>query len=482
MDKNNWVNEKILDLTLEIIYLLTGEDHMVVKKPSDNACPRMVPPSFSLIHERNHDQKILELTNQIIELLSGEEWEYIEGHKDINKVVIMEDYLSDTVIGKLAPGGFYTNIVSPNSETQEEYVNEINDVGTSVKRKNSIEFERVTCISSEAPSGEEVTDHVFIKQEPTSWEEGNLTDISTPINHPCTHIKEESASWEEGQLTDSHTPSEHPSIHIKEEPDSWEEGNLTDTENSTPTEHPQTDDTSSVIKGYEKSNPNSPEFTSKESIIEPKKVDKFIIYISGTSPQTTETLFNFPVSLETFNHNCNVNSNQSVHNEKKMAPSEMDKVFFSGSDIYEINIRCDKQFLCSQCGKNFTYVSHLVMHQATHTGEAKFKCFECGKCFSEARKLVSHKRVHTGETPFKCSECGRCFTQKPNLIRHRRIHTGEKSFKCTECEKCFHQKGDLTRHQRIHTGEKPFKCPECGKGFKHKHDLMRHRRIHRAKN
>ncbi|CAH2320992.1 Hypothetical predicted protein [Pelobates cultripes] len=285
MDKNNWVNEKILDLTLEIIYLLTGEDHMVVKKPSDNACPRMVPPSLSLIHDRNHDQKILELTNQIIELLTREEWEYIEGHKDINKVVIMEDYLSDTVIGKPAPGGFYTNIVSPNSETQEESVNQINDVGTSVKRKNSIQSERVTCISSEAPSGEEVTDHAFIKQEPTSWEEGNLTDISTPTNHPCTHIKEESASWEEGNLTAIYTPSEHPqiehpSIHIKEEPISWEEGNLTDTDNSTPTEHPQTDDTSSVIKGYVKSNPNSPEFTSKESIIEPKKVDKFIIYTS----------------------------------------------------------------------------------------------------------------------------------------------------------------------------------------------------------
>ncbi|XP_044146379.1 oocyte zinc finger protein XlCOF8.4-like isoform X4 [Bufo gargarizans] len=100
---------RILDLTLEIISLITGEDYTVVKKSSGECvAPRVSggwsrtqspitePPPHSLIHE----QKILELTTRITELLSGEvpircqdvavyfsmeEWEYLEGHKDLYK-------------------------------------------------------------------------------------------------------------------------------------------------------------------------------------------------------------------------------------------------------------------------------------------------------------------------------------------------------------------------------------------------------------
>ncbi|XP_075134126.1 uncharacterized protein LOC142209082 [Leptodactylus fuscus] len=64
------------------------------------------PPPHSLIHEEINGQKILELTNKMIELLTGEvpircqdvtvyfsmeEWEYLEGHKDVYKEVMMED-------------------------------------------------------------------------------------------------------------------------------------------------------------------------------------------------------------------------------------------------------------------------------------------------------------------------------------------------------------------------------------------------------
>ncbi|XP_073538426.1 gastrula zinc finger protein XlCGF66.1-like [Phyllobates terribilis] len=89
--------ERILHLTLEILFRLTGEDYILVKTSSD--------PCHPLIHEGINDQKILELTDKIIELLTGEvpircqdvtvyfsmeEWEYLEGHKDLYKDVIME--------------------------------------------------------------------------------------------------------------------------------------------------------------------------------------------------------------------------------------------------------------------------------------------------------------------------------------------------------------------------------------------------------
>ncbi|XP_073540745.1 uncharacterized protein [Phyllobates terribilis] len=119
--------ERILKLTVEIIFHLTGEDYTVVKKTSSDRCqdpvferrggtlsPIPEPPPHPQIHEDINNQKILELTNKMIELLTGEvpircqdvtvhfsmeEWEYLEGHKDRYKEVMMEEHRPRTSPG-----------------------------------------------------------------------------------------------------------------------------------------------------------------------------------------------------------------------------------------------------------------------------------------------------------------------------------------------------------------------------------------------
>ncbi|NXE03308.1 ZN180 protein, partial [Chaetorhynchus papuensis] len=42
-------------------------------------------------------------------------------------------------------------------------------------------------------------------------------------------------------------------------------------------------------------------------------------------------------------------------------------------------------------------------------------------------ELGVHEQLHDGEEkPHRCSECGRSFSHIAHLIEHRRIHTGER--------------------------------------------------------
>ncbi|KAM3940493.1 uncharacterized protein RB166_000446 [Leptodactylus fuscus] len=123
----NKMAESLLNLTLEIIYQLTGEDYTVVKKTSSGRCRAPVyegyggtlspipgPPPHPLIQEEINGQKLLELANKMLELLTGEvpircqdiavyfpmeEWEYLEGHREMYKEVMMEDHQSLTSPG-----------------------------------------------------------------------------------------------------------------------------------------------------------------------------------------------------------------------------------------------------------------------------------------------------------------------------------------------------------------------------------------------
>ncbi|XP_069469945.1 zinc finger imprinted 3-like [Ambystoma mexicanum] len=88
------------------------------------------------------------------------------------------------------------------------------------------------------------------------------------------------------------------------------------------------------------------------------------------------------------------------------------------------------------------------------------------------------QRAHEIKGRYSCNECGRSFSRMSHLIIHERIHTGERPYLCTTCGKSFNQMGVLQRHQQMHTGERPYQCIVCGKRFNLKHHLVGHQKKH----
>ncbi|KAM9837948.1 uncharacterized protein ACBR49_018578 [Aulostomus maculatus] len=96
-----------------------------------------------------------------------------------------------------------------------------------------------------------------------------------------------------------------------------------------------------------------------------------------------------------------------------------------GRKIRMERITREESHICPFCGKTFSRVGNLKIHQRCHTGEKPYGCMQCGRRFSQAGDLKKHKRVHTGEKPYYCNQCGKSFSRGENLKRHQKIHIGE---------------------------------------------------------
>ncbi|XP_073538327.1 uncharacterized protein [Phyllobates terribilis] len=480
--------ERILDLTLEILFRLTGEDYTVEKKTSREHFQAPVsegwerplrsisgPPHHSLTHEDINEQKILELAYKMIELLTGEvpircqdvtvyfsmeEWEYLEGHKDLYKDVMMEvpqPLISPVLASKRTTPERCPRPLLPEVCKQENTKVPLDHQGKDI---NTTE----TYVRGDEPCTEEIpTDNRT--DDCTRSSEGNLIfsyftadDHVIPSDtcekhvvildtHPALHSKDLSSDPIEGVLSSASSKTiiqknsqkkavKQKIAHIEEKPFSCSEGWKC--------------------------------FTEKSRLVT-QRSDK------------QEKPFSCSECGKYFNQKTNLTRHWKIHTgEKPHSCSECGKCFSQKTNFVthqRIHTR-NKPFSCSECGKCFNRKASLVAHQRIHTGEKPFSCSECGKCFNRNASLVTHQRIHTGEKPFSCSECGKCFNRKESLVAHQRIHTGEKPFSCSECGKCYGDKSKLLRHQKIHTGEKPFSCSECGKCFNRKTSLVAHQRIH----
>ncbi|KAM4029976.1 uncharacterized protein ACNLHF_022112 [Anomaloglossus baeobatrachus] len=557
MDRDKMA-ERILHLTLEILFRLTGEDYTVVKKTSSERCQAPVsegwgrplspitgPPPHPPIHEDINDQKILELTYKMIELLTGEvpircqdvtvyfsmeEWEYLEGHRDLYKDVMMEvpqPLTSPALSSKRTTPERCPRPLLPQDRKQEDpdvpqdhQVPTISDplsgdllykkillIAPSRMDMDRDKMAERICMCQVPIRCQDVT--VYFSMEEWEYLEGHkdlykevMMEVPQPLTSPVLSSKRTTPERCPRPLLPQDCKQEDPDVPQDHQGEDLPHINTTET----------------YVRGDERSKEEIPtdnrledctrrfEAQLTSSIFKTDNLDitQNLTEVNASVPDIPSSLQSKDLSSDSLKqvlpsdssqtikknkcHKSSIKNRSALAAKKPFSTSEYQKInkkihpgqkrFSSESVSYEKGHTGEMPISCSECEKCFNKKSHLVEHQRTHTGEKPFTCSECEKCFSKKSYLVLHQRTHTGEKPYSCSECGKCFNQKSSLVTHQRTHKEEKPFSCSECGRCFNQKSHLVTHQTIHTGEKPFSCSECGKSFSNQSCVVRHQRTH----
>ncbi|XP_063290477.1 gastrula zinc finger protein XlCGF53.1-like isoform X1 [Pelobates fuscus] len=437
----NMVTEKILDLTMEIISLLTGEDYMVLKKSPEhvtNGCNpcvsevfskveslSMVTSSNSPIHEKNHDQKILELTNKIIQLLteevpircgdvavflSMEEWEYLEDQKDNSKDHAVQIYQPlNSLDGDLAIDRNERHYASDPQETFSYPIT----AGPGSPKNGESAMDSILKLSESTLQKSQETVTLLRTIWPESPENGKSTDRCIPSgnNNPIS-VNREKPDMNKRKYLSKDDPLDIPCKSVKLEKESiLAEDHFLDLDIRYP--KPNRDSKTTSIK----QEPTLHEDTN-----------------APTSTECTQTDFSFlSIKEESVSHDGDL-SDDDFYSSMEHTQTDYPSAHSSYDNIYSAA----------------QWRSDSDLYKNIRTSETS--CSECGKCFENNTNL-GHKTLHTGGKPFSCSTCWKRFYWRTQCLEHQRTHTGKQPFSCSECEKSFANSAYLVIHQGMHENQ-----------------------------
>ncbi|XP_040203879.1 oocyte zinc finger protein XlCOF7.1-like [Rana temporaria] len=447
------MTEKILNLTLEIIYLLTGESFPPVK--SGDHITITVSSPHTLLLKKNSEQKILEVTMKMMELLTGEsgnqndckidvkedikdeeevmeESEFSKGHKDLyqNTMVDSSSYRNPP---ERCPRPLYSW-----DSTQEGHTIPHHHQGGNLGEYNVVVKEEYKEEDEEYGVMEELSvGHKDILMESPNYR-------NPPERFPRPLYSRDST--QEGHIIPHHHQGED-LMNMKVEGE-VEETYVRDDQQYT--------EEAGVMRTFKEE--DTPTEISTGHVI--KKSSKDLLTLSPGYEMEDEDITRDCAGEKTMSSAMD-GGLHSVDRSSNPSDSEQPRTVRDGAGI-----QGEEKFSCPDCGESFSSLSHLYTHQRIHTTNKPYSCSQCGKSFPNKYKLVRHQRSHTGEKPYSCPECGKCFPEKSKLYRHHKVHTGERPHSCPECGRRFSQKSDLVKHQRSHImvetssyRKSPERCP-----------------------
>ncbi|XP_073404062.1 uncharacterized protein [Dendrobates tinctorius] len=449
--------EKILHLTIEILFRLTGEDYKVVKKTSSERCQAPVsegrerpqsqitgPPPLPLIHEDINDQKILEIVYKMIELLTGEvpiryqdvtiyfsmeEWEYLEGHKDLYKDVMME-----------VPQPLTSSVVCSKRTTPERCSRPFLPQDCKQENPNVPQDHQVPTISD--PLSGDLYRRIF------PIDPSRMDRRSDKIVESILHLTVEILYWITGEeYTVVKIFSERCQAPVSE---GWGTGPL-----PYPHKHAGVNDQKILDLTYKMI-----ELLTGEVPIRCQDVTVYFSmeeweYLEGHKDLYQNIMMEVPQPLtspvvcsrRTTQERCpRPPRPQDCKEENPNVPQDhqsKDQTHINTTETYvRGDERCKEEIPTDNRPANWTVISENYQkfsHFKEHPITPDIPLVLLNKKKNNKR-VHEHPRAHTRKKPFSCSECGRCFVTKSDLTIHQRIHTVEKTFSCIKCGKCFTKK------------------------------------------
>ncbi|XP_075698562.1 uncharacterized protein LOC142663685 [Rhinoderma darwinii] len=533
------LTETILSMTLKIIYLLTGGEYVIEKKPGGRKTARSFRPSGNLdkaqntIREpsprsgTNNYQKILELTNKIVHLLteevpircqdvtvyfSMEEWEYIEEHKDLYKDVMMENNQPLTSPGKrdlykdvmtedhrplTSPGkrDLYKDVMtedprpltSPGKrDLYKDVMMEDHQPLTSPGKRNlykDVMMEDHWTLAS--PGKRDLYKDVMMEDHWTLASPGheNVEEIREDVTPDILPVF--SNQCPVAELSSCDSDSNILLNNINEESISCDENE----DPSGPDLYRPTD----LTRQYRSGSVNMDAVGCKGDIID---ADIYIPVTHTIQSPSTSKAGEF-VSSE--GQNC---ADIDIITIPDHSPTRFG---VTGERDWSSNTKARYQAVLEKPKNSINRLYHKSKPSAVPTPHNTDKIYNGSLCegrFTKGSEILDHTVDDTKSQSFICSDCGKCLANQSALYNHQESHIKaskrsglhvrkslvrntvtkpdfriKEVFKCRICGLCFSNTIELVAHHQIHI-KKPYPCSECGRGFYSRSGLVTHQKTH----